>query len=226
MSTPASFVLFPLLPTELRLQIWRLSCHPRVVEVIYDQEHDRCTTAASLPPVLQACRESRSEASKLYKRSFGTVSHEPRIYFCREMDILYLPRPPFMGYDDSSRSFADVIRDTDGIVNLAIDYVPPSIKRPWETYNKYVLIQSFPKVHEVLLVTDTAASVGDGHYAGDLDLADTKAHPADMSRVLEDVKMSFYYEVGGQIGRLTKEASMEALRLPRFVLKLKVWAHQ
>ncbi|KAI1823096.1 hypothetical protein F4861DRAFT_346808 [Xylaria intraflava] len=225
MTSPTSFILFSLLPAELRLHIWRLSCHPRVVEVSYDPEKDRCTTTASLPAVLQACHEARSEALRLYKRSFSTVSHEPKIYFCRDMDILYIPRPPSMGYDDSSRSFTDLIRDTDGVENLAIDYVPPSIKRPWETYNKYVLMQSFPRIHEVLLVTEPTVSVDDEHQSGELDLIDPTIDTAGLNRMLEDVKMAFYYEVGGELGRLDREP-MEPLHLPPMALKSKTWTRQ
>ncbi|KAI0909305.1 hypothetical protein F4824DRAFT_100484 [Ustulina deusta] len=224
MSCPPPFTLFTLLPTELRLQIWRSSCHRRVVELFFDSENCCCTTTASAPAVLQACHESRCEALRVYKRSFGTTSHEPRIYFSREIDTLYIPRPPFMGYDDSSRCFADLIRDTDCIVNLAIDYVPPSIKRPWETYNKYVLIHSFPFLKEVFLVTGITASSDDCHV-GELGLADPTRDASSLSRLLEDVKASFYYEVGGQFGILDRDATMEPLHLPPLVVKSKTWTH-
>ncbi|KAI3318650.1 hypothetical protein HD806DRAFT_308204 [Xylariaceae sp. AK1471] len=227
MSSPASFILFDLLPIELRLQIWRQSCHRRVVEVFYDSEHDRCTTTASVPAVLHTCQESRSEALRVYKLSFGTKSHDPRIYFCREMDTLYIPRPPSgLGYDDSSRSFADLIRDTDCIVNLAIDYVPPSIKRPWETYNKYILMQSFPEVHEVFLVTDAEVPPDEGHGAGELDLTDPTRDASSLCRLLENVKMSFYYEVEGHLGMADKGETTEPLHLPSLVLKSKTWTHR
>ncbi|KAJ2997359.1 hypothetical protein NUW58_g669 [Xylaria curta] len=220
-STP--FTVFILLPAELRLQIWRLSCHRRVVEVSYDPEEDRCTTTASVPAVLHACHESRSEALRMYKKSFGTMSHEPRIYFHRELDTLYLPRPPFMGYDDASRSFAGLIGDADCIVHLAIDYVPPSIKRPWETYNKYVLIQSFPKVDEVFLVTDTTPKSSDSFCVGELGLTDPARDELSPDRLLEDVKTSFYYEVGGRLGILERETTTKPLHLPPMILKSKTW---
>ncbi|KAI0877260.1 hypothetical protein GGS24DRAFT_447843 [Hypoxylon argillaceum] len=225
MSSLTLFTLFPLLPPELRIQIWRLSCHRRVVEVSYDPEEDRCTTTAAVPAVLQACHESRSEALRVYQKSFGTMSHEPRIYFYREMDTLYIPRPPFMGYDDSSRSFADLIRDANYIVHLAIDYVPPSIKRPWETYNKYILIQSFPKIHEVFLITDTPPESDDGCCIGELGFADPTRDPLSLNRLLEDVKEAFYYEVRGQGGMSERETTTEPLHLPPLVPKSKTWAH-
>ncbi|KAI1306881.1 hypothetical protein F5Y03DRAFT_131015 [Xylaria venustula] len=224
MSSSTPFTFFTRLPTELRLQIWRSSCHRRVVEVFYDPEKCCCTTTAPVPAVLQTCHESRCEALRIYERSFGTTSHEPRIYFNRDMDTLYIPRPPFMGYDDASRSFADFIRDTGCILHLAIDYVPPSIKRPWETYNKYVLIQSFPFVEEVFLVTGIVTHSDDRH-AGELDLEDPTRDMSSLNRLLEDVKTSFYYEVRGQFGLSARDSTLEPLHLPPMVLKSKTWTH-
>jgi hypothetical protein len=218
-----SFTLFTLLPAELRIHIWRLSCRRRVVDVSYDPDEDRCTTTTPVPAILQACHESRVEGLRLYIRSFGTPSHEPRIYFCREMDTLYIPRPPFMGYDDSSRSFAELIRDTDYIANLAIDYVPPPIKRPWETYSKYVLMQSFPKVHDVFLVTDGIAKSDEDHCIGELDLMDPDRDVVSSNRLLEDVIASFYYEIQGPFGASERATTTEPLHLPRFILKSKAW---
>ncbi|KAI0548772.1 hypothetical protein F4679DRAFT_291860 [Xylaria curta] len=226
MSHLTLFTIFTLLPAELRLQIWRLSCHRRVVEVFYDQENDCCRTTAPVPAVLHACRESRCEALRIYRRSFGTMTHEPRIYFNHEMDTLYIPRPPFMGYDDSSRSFADLIGDAPYIAHLAIDYVPPSIKRPWETYNKYVLIQGFPEVDEVFLVTDTTTQSNDSPSVGELGLTDPTRDALILNQLLEDVKASFYYEVREQFAMLEREEIVEPLHLPPLVLKSKTWTHR
>ncbi|KAI1350090.1 hypothetical protein F5Y01DRAFT_286882 [Xylaria sp. FL0043] len=224
MPAPPQFTFFTQLPPELRLQIWRSSYHRRVVEVFYDSEKDCCTTSAPVPAVLQVCHESRCEALRIYKRSFGTPSQEPRIYFNRELDTLYIPRPPFMGYDDSSRSFTTLIRDTDCIVHLAIDYVPPTIKRPWETYNKYILIHSFPFLKEVFLIVGFTAPCDDCHV-GELDLADPTRDASSLNQLMEDVKASFYYEVGGQFAPLERDAVMEPLHLPPLVLKSKTWSH-
>ncbi|CAJ2513789.1 Uu.00g019080.m01.CDS01 [Anthostomella pinea] len=227
MSSQAAFTLFPLLPAELRLDIWRLSCHQRVVEVFYDSEQDQCTTTATPPAVLHACHESRLEALRIYKMSFGTKTHEPRIYFCHDMDTLYLPRPPFMGYDNDSRSFTELVMDADDIVNLAIDHVQPTVRRPWETYSKYALMQSFPRVREVFLVLDTGLPADEDCH-GDVGLADPAGDMSDLCRLLADVKESFTYEVGGayKIGEKEDEF-VEQPRLPPLVLKSKVMSgHQ
>ncbi|KAI0387495.1 hypothetical protein F5Y04DRAFT_5466 [Hypomontagnella monticulosa] len=225
MSDPNSFSLFSLLPTELRLQIWRQSCHERVVEVQYDGEDDRCVSSTAPPAILHACHESRFEALRMYKRSFGTKSHDPRIYFCPELDILYLPRPPFMGYDDVARSFTELVLDTDDTINLAIDYVKPDIRRPWETYNKYALMQSFPRVREVYLVLDEDEP-DEEHGHEDIDLVDPAGDILALCRLLSDVKQSFLYEVGSNytVGD-TKEEFFEQPTLPPLVLKSKVISH-
>ncbi|KAI0020581.1 hypothetical protein F4780DRAFT_366516 [Xylariomycetidae sp. FL0641] len=222
MPSSSSFPLFSLLPAELRLDIWRLSCHPRTVEVLYDSQSDRCTTTATPPAVLHACHESRSEALRIYRKSFGTQTHEPKIYFCHEMDILYIPRPPFMGYDNDSRSFPELVLDTADIVNVAIDHVRPAIRRPWETYNKYVLMQSFPKAKEIFLVLNTGLPADEDCH-GDLDLVEPASDVMDLVRLLAEVKASFTYEVGGdQKPNERDEESLDKLHLPPLVLKSKV----
>ncbi|KAI2636893.1 hypothetical protein GGS26DRAFT_458778 [Hypomontagnella submonticulosa] len=225
MSDPNSFPLFALLPTELRLQIWRQSCHERVVEVLYDGEEDRCSSSTAPPAILHTCHESRFEALRMYRRSFGTKSHDPRIYFCPDLDILYLPRPPLMGYDDVSRSFTELVLDTDDTINLAIDYVKPDIRRPWETYNKYALMQSFPKVQEVYLVLDNDEP-DEEHDHEDIDLVDPTGDILALCQLLSDVKESFFYEVGSNytVGD-TKEEFFEQPTLPPLVLKSKVITH-
>ncbi|KAI1142134.1 hypothetical protein F5Y05DRAFT_409282 [Hypoxylon sp. FL0543] len=225
MSDRISFTLFSLLPTELRLHIWRHTCHPRVVEVLYDSQNDRCTTPTAPPAILHACQESRFEALRIYKRSFGTKSHEPRIYFCPDIDTLYLPRPKFMGYDDALRSFTELVLNTDDTVNLAIDYVKPTIRRPWETYNKYALMQSFPKVKEVNLVLDTETAAEEDTHEDheDIGLVDPRGDMSALCRLLSAVKESFLYEVGSNytVGD-TKEDFFEQPVLPPLVLKSKV----
>ncbi|KAI0161671.1 hypothetical protein GGR52DRAFT_133704 [Hypoxylon sp. FL1284] len=232
MSGPDSFDLLPLLPAELRLQIWRHSCHQRVVEVLYDGESDRCTSSTAPPAILHVCRESRFEALRIYKKSFGTRSHEPRIYFCPDWDTLYIPRPPFMGYDDASRLFTELVQGTGDIINLAIDYVLPSIRRPWETYNKYILMQSFPKVKEVdLVLSNGEVAKGEGfkhdheheHEHEDIGLVDPTGDLMALCRLLSDVKESFFYEAGTEHTISdTKEDFYEQPALPPLVLKSKV----
>ncbi|KIH88867.1 hypothetical protein SPBR_07630 [Sporothrix brasiliensis 5110] len=152
-----SFKRFSDLPAELRVSIWRLSRQPRVVEVWYDADADCCRTTARPPALLHVNREARAEAlhQDWYRRAFRTSSH-PRdhyIYFSPTFDVLYLPRHGLMGYDDTARDFTLHVRDTaEHVRALAIDHVRTDTIRPWEPYNKLMLLLSFPHVQEAMLV--------------------------------------------------------------------------
>lgn len=71
----STFTLFPLLPTELRLRIWRLATFTRVVSFV--------PGGGKAPRVLSACRESRTATRKLY-----------RLCICPSSPILRDPDPP------------------------------------------------------------------------------------------------------------------------------------
>lgn len=152
-TTQDSFVLFHNLPSELRLAIWQHSYQPRLVDVRYLAEQDRCVTGTPPPAVLHVCRESRAEASRLYLRLFGTGSHEATVYFHPRLDVLYLPRHAPMGYDCAAREFAQLVPDAVlHVTLLALDHVPPEVRRPWELYNKLSLRRSFPNLSQSFLV--------------------------------------------------------------------------
>jgi hypothetical protein len=224
MSEPPSFHAFAQLPAEIRLDIWRYSCYqPRVVEVYYDSERDLCTTTTPQPPTLSVCSESRSEALRVYKALFGTITHTASIYFNTELDTLYLPRPTYMGYDDNSRDFAQLATGALDVVNLALDRVNPAIRRPWETYNKYTLMQSFPRVAEVYLILDSNHDHHDTHHNakhGFLRLAEPAREISEISKLLQDVKMSFSYEAGVDFETGDMKAGLP--KPPALVLKSKV----
>lgn len=226
MSDLRSFHSFSLLPAEIRLDIWRYSCYqPRVVEVYYDSERDRCATTTPQPATLYVCSESRSEALRVYTPLFGTITHEPVIYFNAQLDTLYLPRPTYMGYDDDLRDFAQLATGASDVVNLALDHVNPRIRRPWETYNKYTLMQSFPKVAEVYLVLDSASEQEHEppeHHTthGFLKLAEPARDVSEVCKLLQDVKMSFSYEAG--VDFETGDMKDGLPKPPALVLKSKV----
>lgn len=71
----AAFHQFPLLPTEIRCQIWKLSLAPRIIDaslIMWDRYTDDLwdyglpPVMAALPPQFHACQESRREVSPLY----------------------------------------------------------------------------------------------------------------------------------------------------------------
>jgi hypothetical protein len=90
-----SFTLFPHLPLELRLKIWRSTLPgPRNVGVKIRFKDGRfggwvardCTPRP--PMALQVCHESREEARKYYVLSFGTTLYPPTVYFNYKTDTL------------------------------------------------------------------------------------------------------------------------------------------
>jgi hypothetical protein len=228
MSGLYTFGLFSSLPAEIRLDIWQYTCcHPRVVEVCYDAERNQCTTVTPQPPALYVCSESRREALRLYRPLFGTISHSASIYFHPELDTLYIPRPRGMGYDDNARDFAELVTGASQVLNFALDHVDPAIRRPWETYNKYALMQSFPRVKEVYLVLDPTttdhsrdSNISDQARHGFLKLAEPAGDPTDICKLLQDVKLSFAYEVGADFGMGDKVEGIP--KPPALVLKAKV----
>lgn len=195
--SPPSFTLFGSLPVEIRLQIWRESCHARVVEVNYDADKDHCNTPTEAPAILHVCQESRYETMRMYKKLFGTRTQEARIYFHPALDTLYIPRPELMGYDTASRDFTDLVTGASHVRNLALDHVNPAVRRPWETYNKYVLMQSFTQVNEVYMILNSnPAPEAEGIQHGFVKLAEPIGDPTSISRLLADLKESFTYEAG------------------------------
>lgn len=102
------FTLFPDLPIELRLKIWEHAFPGRVVNLIYDQYHDRFHSFNSTTPMLlHIHRETREMGLKLYQLCFGTESFEPRIYFDFNKDILLFDDYLFVNSPHIHQSDAD-----------------------------------------------------------------------------------------------------------------------
>jgi len=115
--------LFPSLPTELRLKIWKMSLPgPRILEVRYDVrscQFTPCTTLVThpehlTPPNLLTNSESRAVALKHYKRSFPNVLCPAGLWIDFEKDTIYIvgettfprsnPLPPLIG--DTSEPYS------------------------------------------------------------------------------------------------------------------------
>ncbi|CZR51040.1 uncharacterized protein PAC_00915 [Phialocephala subalpina] len=110
-----SFTLFPELPSELRLKIWKLANPgPRILGVghrmQYREGYGRIIpttmdwrTSDPVPTLLHVCHDSRTEALKVYQPSFatfGTPRHEGKNYIDFSRDILY--------FGGSGRGFTDM----------------------------------------------------------------------------------------------------------------------
>jgi hypothetical protein len=104
MAEHAKFTLFPQLPTEIRLQIWRdvfFSKGPRIVEVLL-QKHDcvispRGQQACPIysptppPPVFLVCHEARRVALELASNAGRFLVGDKSIVFDPSMDTIYVP---------------------------------------------------------------------------------------------------------------------------------------
>ncbi|KAK3486012.1 uncharacterized protein B0T23DRAFT_243799 [Neurospora hispaniola] len=175
------------------------------------------------------------------------------IYFAPDLDILYIPRYyeeegdfhrhhqkrkaargeeekertrriMSMGYSETARDFDRYVLNTTELVkNLAIDHVRPEIRRPWETYSKFCLIRSFPRLERAFLILDnttattssattTAAatitiSTGDNRVVEEgvedgeddedqIEFIDPTESMEEITRLMENVSASFSHEVG------------------------------
>ncbi|KAI9736393.1 MAG: hypothetical protein M1818_006126 [Claussenomyces sp. TS43310] len=151
-----TFHLFPQLAPELRFKIWAHACTPRNVSVRYEPHADRIQSSTAVPAILHATRESRHQAGRLYALCFATPSRPaPRVYFAPDLDTLYIPRYRSMGYDETLRDFRSFLArpgDLDAVGWLALDFVAPRDKRPWEAYGKACLIRSCPALAAVFIV--------------------------------------------------------------------------
>jgi hypothetical protein len=84
-----TFTVFPKLPVELRFKIWKLALPgTRVVAINFDYESETITSSARIPAALHTCRESRLEALKVYKLTFGYLMDPGKVYFNPFSDIL------------------------------------------------------------------------------------------------------------------------------------------
>lgn len=150
-----SFTIFSSLPTELRLKIFRHACFSRVLTLSYTPATDSFARCPS-PALLSVNSEARAEALRIYTPFFATSSQEAHIYFNPYLDTIYLPRLSRMGYDDTLRDFKKLVRAPENSLNdiehIAIDHVCMDIKRPWESYNKFILLSGFRNLKDVTLV--------------------------------------------------------------------------
>ncbi|WYZ40961.1 hypothetical protein EsH8_IV_001302 [Colletotrichum jinshuiense] len=79
----AIFHLFPQLPTELRIKIWKATSESRILVIIICENH--FWSPNPVPAVLQACRESRSFSS--YRKAFTTPAEPVSRYIWADFDL-------------------------------------------------------------------------------------------------------------------------------------------
>jgi hypothetical protein len=93
------FSLFPQLPIELRLKIWRETLPgPRIVELPSVNIHQRSGWSPVLagPIALQINRESREQTLSFYKLCFSSLNHtSPGTYINFTVDTVFMARNTF-----------------------------------------------------------------------------------------------------------------------------------
>ncbi|KAK4240875.1 hypothetical protein C8A03DRAFT_30951 [Achaetomium macrosporum] len=257
-SSSPSFTLFPYLPPELRLQIYRHSAHPRVTTLTYHFQTNTFTCSTHPPPLLHICHESRAEGFRLYTKCFlpnpdpdptGTTSPPPGpshtnttnqspaaekeegrgkgegryFYHHPHLDTLYLPRPPHPSADPLGLGYADWARDfavrlpnvAEAVRRLAVDYIRPEVRRPWEVYGKVCLIRGFlPTLEEAFMVISSSSGIRGGGSEGEegregegaegegaeIELIDPRGDTEEIMGIMERVRESFRVEVGDGLG--------------------------
>ncbi|KAL2074757.1 hypothetical protein VTL71DRAFT_8536 [Oculimacula yallundae] len=99
-SSPQDFPLFPLLPAELRLKIWRRALPgPRVLHLHHNPLINHLVTANRAPSLLYTSYEARVEALRFLKLFFdprwdeatAATRHFPYVYINPQIDTFYFP---------------------------------------------------------------------------------------------------------------------------------------
>jgi hypothetical protein len=79
--------LFPKFPTEIQLKIWGYTFpNARVINIRYDSKDDAYTSSATPPVALFVCKQSRDEAKRFWKLTFGKTVNEGRIWINFDID--------------------------------------------------------------------------------------------------------------------------------------------
>jgi hypothetical protein len=88
---PTSFQ-FLKLPFEIRVMIWRVSLHPRIIQPVLPKKYGGFRARVELPVALRVCRESRAAVDKMYVHCFGSILKPPHIRVNFEPDAVFLSR--------------------------------------------------------------------------------------------------------------------------------------
>lgn len=100
LSSKPKFTLFPKLPAEIRLMIWKAALPgPRLVDVNFQFEDSEfafgsnlasCASPTPPPTLLSVCHESRTEALKHYSLCFAVGSEEVGVFCDLKIDTLFI----------------------------------------------------------------------------------------------------------------------------------------
>ena len=153
LSEETDFQLFPSLPIELRLKIWKLASQvPRLVEVRFPKnslshKHD---FVSDPPAVLHTSHEAREEALKSYTLDLATKHTLYPVCFNFEVDILYLRRHVRYWDDAQVRTFLKLLPGPEKIKRLALTAYVEHFDTLWGSLPPIIL--GFPKLQEVAVL--------------------------------------------------------------------------
>ncbi|KAL3493954.1 hypothetical protein BJX62DRAFT_234809 [Aspergillus germanicus] len=94
------FTLFPLLPAEIRIQIWQMAIGPRTVEIREVRKRiaiDYFVSSTPVPAVLQVCHESRTHAP--YRKAFALGNSPRYVWVDFEADMISIGGTHFLDLD-------------------------------------------------------------------------------------------------------------------------------
>lgn len=120
-----------------------------------------------------------------------------------------------------------LVEDREGILNeirhVAIEYVDPGIKRPWEPYNKASLLRRFPKLQEITLALCNSKGQETVELDEEVEFVPPKEDPDELLRIWVRFRQSFVMEEK-MLENVSRELGKEYKRftLPRVQIKSKV----
>ena len=132
------FTLFPNLPTELQIKIWRRALpSPRIIQLHY-LNGTYSFHGARPPPVLHICRTSREVALSVFEPAFTRDGQRVPVYINLAHDILYLAADPemcrhtagfFPDFKKNIRSLAVEISSEKDLEKAIVDIWPLSLEK-------------------------------------------------------------------------------------------------
>ncbi|KAH7348796.1 hypothetical protein BKA65DRAFT_584668 [Rhexocercosporidium sp. MPI-PUGE-AT-0058] len=153
-----NFLPFPRLPLELRRKCFReMFPGPRVIEVLFPRNRNskKYEFVAETPVVLYICHESRIEALTIYQLAFANKSALKPVYFCPELDTIFL-REEQWRTGDQVKDFFLTVPDKTLIQKMAFILYPGlSLGHYEEESEKYLgpLVCSFTDIREITIIT-------------------------------------------------------------------------
>jgi hypothetical protein len=202
LKTPVGdFMLFPKLPIEIRLKIWReaLPC-PRVIDVVYDkfetisQEMKVLRTNQPPPMMLHVCHESRQETMMIYSQigNVATVDGLTCSYTVLDLsrDTLFVQLPAGDPHADDQELLLSERLLTDETFK-ALKYLAIDTHLWTQHIVSYWFLTKFKSLLELTLVIHDIEGIGADHECWRMQPAQFELVEVEESRVHNSWKQEF-----------------------------------